>query len=217
MCQFLFHTNLRVGDALLLEWRDVLTDEGIVRRKLIIQREQKTRKKKVFPITEPLAEYLFRFYEKYHPRLYDKIFQSSSPRVKGSGRAWRRESVWVFIQEACVACGIEGDYGCHSFRKAWATEALKNGTKEEVVSEALNHTSVRETRRYLGINYQVLEKEYIKVSEQLKLPSDLEFPENKKYERNYTRRKPECKVTTHQSKPKRSSVRKQTTRTSTAK
>ena len=59
------------------------------------------------------------------------------------------------VQDWCAMARLKGRYGSHSLRKTWACLQLSVfKAKEEHISVALGHSSMRETRIYLGIQQE---------------------------------------------------------------
>ena len=48
--------------------------------------------------------------------------------------------------------------GTHSFRKTFGRQLYKKGVNVEIISQLFNHSSERNTRRYLGIEQEDLDK-----------------------------------------------------------
>lgn len=48
--------------------------------------------------------------------------------------------------------------GTHSFRKTFGRQLYKDGVNIEIISQLFNHSSERNTRHYLGIEQEDLDK-----------------------------------------------------------
>ena len=53
---------------------------------------------------------------------------------------------------------IVAKIGTHSFRKTFGRQLYKKGVNVEIISQLFNHSSERNTRHYLGIEQEDLDK-----------------------------------------------------------
>lgn len=75
------------------------------------------------------------------------------PSRKGADTPLTRQSLWRIIHEAGTAVGLK-EIGPHSMRKTFGYFLYKQGTKTEIIQSLLNHSSQRETLRYIGITQE---------------------------------------------------------------
>lgn len=144
---FSINTALRISDILKLRWEDVLEPDKKFKKQIYI-REKKTGKEKRFILNKNAIEALQRLIEARKPvHLGEYIFTSR----QGGNRPITAVRAWQIIKEAAKAVGVRGEIGCHSTRKTWGYHAWKNGVPLAVIMEALNHSSLNITKRYLGI------------------------------------------------------------------
>lgn len=130
------NTNLRASDLLELKPSDIdwLSSQLIIR-------ESKTGKKREIPLSPQLVEMLI----PYAGQEY--LFASVKTGKPLTISAWNN-----LIKRYTFRAGIRGNYGARSIRKTWARlqyEVFK--TPIVLISQELNHSSLRETYRYIGI------------------------------------------------------------------
>ena len=71
------------------------------------------------------------------------------------------------IKRWCADIGLSGNYGCHSLRKTFGyIQRVIFGVSVEVLSHRYNHSSIRTTQLYLGID----EEHFWKVIDSFRLP-----------------------------------------------
>jgi site-specific recombinase XerD len=68
------------------------------------------------------------------------------------------------LNEACDMVGITEKFSTHGMRKTWGYWAFKKGISLDYICIALNHRSVAETKRYLGILQEDLDELYLQVN-----------------------------------------------------
>lgn len=175
--QLMYNTNLRVSDALLIHWRDVITkDAGIVDTLIIT--EKKTSKSKWTPVTEQLDRSLINFYYKYRPNIADYIFRSESNRVRGRNQPWNRNYVYSFIKFYAKKANIKDNVGSHSPRKTWGYHAYQNGIDIYEIMRILNHSDIRTTEIYCGLDADKIRDNYSEVSKLNKAADSLLLIDN---------------------------------------
>jgi integrase len=150
---------LRISDILKLNVKDVWDGKKPV--EYIELNEKKTSKYKRFPITPNLAkaikEYVKDFPEKDQE---DYLFTSR----KGINQPISRQYTAAMLNEACDMVGIKEKFGTHGMRKTWGFFAFQKGISLDYICIALNHSSVAETKRYLGILQEDLDELYLQVN-----------------------------------------------------
>src|SRR5690554_5075944 len=134
------NTNLRISDILPLTREDFDGDH-------IRVKEKKTGKYRLIRINDsirkaiaelaPDSGYLF-------------------PSRKG-GKPISTTQAYRRLTEAAERAGLPYNFGTHSMRKTWALHAYKNGQDLATIQKALNHSSQRETLRYIGIVQDTLD------------------------------------------------------------
>lgn len=119
--------GLRVGDVLRLTKDNFIkVGEGYILRII----EQKTSKVKEFTVPQKVMEFI---------DTIELPFTVSARTVRKT------------IQDVCDYLGYK-DIGSHSFRKLFATNLYELNNNIELVREALNHSDIAITQRYIGVD-----------------------------------------------------------------
>lgn len=156
---------IRISDLLSLHLYDFI-EEGkdlIIFKSHILIREGKTKKPRYVYITEPVQKAVSLYLESLPSfSLTDPLFLSRERDSFGNPKAIGRSMAHNIMSE--LGDAIDKHLGTHSLRKTWATMALKNNPDNPeviaLISEILNHTSEKCTRRYLGLD-TAMKKEFI--------------------------------------------------------
>ena len=82
------------------------------------------------------------------------------PSRKG-GKAVGRSQFNKILSDAAIAIGIKENVGTHSMRKTFAFQALERGVKLVKIMTVLNHSSEKDTLRYLGITQVDIDEVYM--------------------------------------------------------
>ena len=130
LIMLLMETGLRITEAVTIEREKIDLEARTVE---VLGKGSKVRK---VPLSEPIIDYL---------TPYIKEHVSDSPYLfPGEGAAmkhWQIHNAEKTLKRACVRAGVK-PFTPHSLRHLFATTALKNGAKLEVVSRILGHASV---------------------------------------------------------------------------
>lgn len=137
------NTNLRISDLLRLTREDIV-DNAIV---LV---ESKTGKTKRIHLGENTIAQI-------KPLLPDT--GTLFPSRKG-GKPISRQQAWRTLNAAAERAGLNIEFGTHSLRKTFAYHAYKQGVDLALLMRILNHSSQRETLRYLGIETEDITNVY---------------------------------------------------------
>jgi integrase len=140
------NTGLRVGDILKLRVGDVVNGDGKIKRYVNLK-EQKTGKYNEFELSIKTREMIqtqvnqLRFNDES-----DYLF----PSRKGSSAITRQHAFYI-INEGAKIAGIEENVGTHTMRKTFGYWAYKGGVPLPTIMSLLNHSSQKDTLRYIGI------------------------------------------------------------------
>ena len=151
------NTAYRISDLRRLKLSDVLTisrDRVVVKERLEMK-EQKTGKHNSIIISKKLRKLILDYVEKeFQEALVLREFDYYLfPSRKGENKPLGRQALWGVISGASNTMGLK-KIGSHSMRKTFGYFLYKNGTHIEIIQELLNHSSQRETLRYIGITQE---------------------------------------------------------------
>jgi integrase len=149
---------LRISDILSLKVKDVWN--GKTPTEYIELNEKKTGKYKRFPVTPNLSKAIKEYLKEYKGERDEYLFVS---RV-GQNKPITRQFANLMLNHACDMVGIKEPFGSHGMRKTWGFWAFKQGISIDYISLALNHRSISETKRYLGLLQQDLDTIYLQVN-----------------------------------------------------
>ena len=149
------YTALRVGDILKLTWDDIYDfDLGCVRSTLNLV-EEKTGKGKSIALNSAVIEALA-LYAEEAATPGGSILESRKTKLSiGRTQAYR------IIRKAGEALGFEERISCHSLRKTLGYHAWKSNVPLAVIMEIFNHSSIANTRRYLGVTQDDTDAVYL--------------------------------------------------------
>lgn len=149
---------LRISDILQLKIKDIW--DGKKPTEFIMLNEKKTGKAKRFPITKNLNKGILQFMKEYDLEQEEYIFQSR----KGNKKAITRQHAAYILSQAGDYVGIKEPISTHSMRKTWGYWAYKSGVSLALIMEALNHSSIQQSRKYLGITQDDLDDAYMSLN-----------------------------------------------------
>lgn len=149
---------LRISDILNLKVKDIW--DGKKPTSFIYLNEKKTGKAKRFPITKNLEKAIILFMKESKYEQEEYIFQSR----KGNNKPITRQRASTIISTSADYIGIEEPISTHSMRKTWGYWAYKSGVSLALIMEALNHSSIANTKKYLGITQEDLDYVYMNLN-----------------------------------------------------
>lgn len=150
---------LRISDILKLKVNHVWDGKKV--KASIEINEMKTGKYKRFPITKNLTKAIREYVQEYPSKKQDDYLFTSR---KGINKPISRQYAATVLNDACDMVGIKEKFSTHGMRKTWGYWAFKKGISLDYICIALNHSSVAETKRYLGILQEDLDKLYLEVN-----------------------------------------------------
>ncbi|MGD0153992.1 MAG: site-specific integrase [Thermacetogeniaceae bacterium] len=149
------NSALRVSDLLRLRQMDLCDNRGRVLDAIRV-REKKTNKEKLFRLNKSIRKALNEYMQTTPLDMDAFLFQSR----KGENRPIGRGQAWEILSNAAKAVGIRDQIGTHTMRKTWGYHARMAGTDIEIIMRALNHSSQRQTLRYIGITQDEVDNAY---------------------------------------------------------
>lgn len=157
------NSALRVSDILKLTVSDVM-DNKSKPKEFIELREQKTEKLKRFPLSKNVQKAIKDYLKDYDGDLNRPLFTSRKADTEGKYRAISRQQAYDIINDAAEAVGITEKIGTHTLRKTFAYHAYKSGYDLTKIQQLLNHSSQKETLRYIGITQDELDDIYMNLN-----------------------------------------------------
>ena len=149
---FGINSALRVSDLLKLTVGDVRGKE------IIRVKETKTKKSKTFRLNKAIIKAVAELVPANTPD-DAPLF----PSRKGNAAITRQQAYRV-LNDAAERAGLSLDIGTHTMRKTMAYHAYKAGVDLTLLMTILNHSSQRETLKYIGITQQSIDEVYINVN-----------------------------------------------------
>lgn len=155
---------LRAGDLLTIRFDQI--ERG---QKKVIINEQKTGKKREFPITSVVRESVARLRVYYEtPRSHGNkhidpvyLFQSTSHRAANLCQPICIQWLGQAIKKASRELDLGYNVNTHSMRKTWGYHAYEGGANIHYIQALLNHRDQHVTLRYIGITKTAIEQLYI--------------------------------------------------------
>ncbi len=146
------NSGLRISDLLKLNIEDVYQQERISIR------EQKTGKRKDFPLSDTCKKAI-QEYVKETGRQSGVLFVSR----KGN-KPISRIQAYRILNDAARQVGVKEAIGVHSTRKTFAYHAYQSGVDITRIQKLLNHSSPGVTLAYIGITKSELDEIYISLN-----------------------------------------------------
>lgn len=149
------NTALRISDILSLCWNQVYDFSNKTFRRHISLVEQKTGKRSRIYMNQELKQAL-NAYQKELTEKGKEIFPARYLFLgqKDAGRPISRIQAYRIIHEASAKCQLSTPASCHSLRKTFGHQALKQGVSPAILMNIYNHSSFQITKRYLGIEQE---------------------------------------------------------------
>lgn len=143
---------LRVGDLLQIKFEDIKGSH-------IQLKEQKTGKTKVINLNPAFLQAVDAL-KKYYRTDIGYLFRPTGNRAGKIEKPLSQQYVLAQFKEYAELVGIQENIGTHSLRKTWAYFRWKAGHDISLIQEALNHSSLKITRKYIGIQQEDLQSLY---------------------------------------------------------
>lgn len=154
------NTAFRIGDLLLLQWKDVYFEEEKRCRDHICITEQKTGKTRSVAVNDSVRRVLDMLW------VERKIGKDSAylfPNGRKNQTSLSRSQAFRIIKEAALYAGLNEHISCHSLRKTFGYHAWKRGVQPALLMELYNHSSYCVTKKYLGIEQDDKDQVYLEI------------------------------------------------------
>lgn len=144
------NSSLRISDLLKFTFEDL---QGGKSHKTL--KEGKTGKYKKLAINDSIREALAAIPEEERTGY---LFPSRKAAADGSQKPISRIQAWRILNAAAERAGLTHiNFGTHTMRKTFAYHAYDRGADITRLMRILNHSSQRETLRYIGIEQEELD------------------------------------------------------------
>ena len=146
---------LRAGDLLSLKFSQMSETHVTIN-------EQKTGKKKRFPVTTEVREAVTRLEKYYEDKGFKPkfLFQSTSNRAAHLCQPICIQWLGKALKKGSKKLGFIDNINTHSMRKTWGYHAYENGEDILYIQGLFNHTSQHITLRYIGVTKSTIEQMY---------------------------------------------------------
>lgn len=152
------YTGLRISDILVLKWNDLLD------RDILQVTEQKTKKDRKISLNPQLREIITRIYTAQCEIAPDGLIFLN----RWGTAAITRQYINQKLKRIAIKYKIGKDPSAiksHSLRKSFGRRVFENNDNSErsliLLSDILNHTSIKTTKIYLGIRDKEIEDVYV--------------------------------------------------------
>lgn len=153
------NSALRIGDIILLRWKDVYDSKKGTYEEHLAVTEQKTGKKNILALNSSSVEAL-EFYRSSLTGIDENHCIFSSQKKPGMGIS--RSQAFRIIKKAALHCGLGDGISCHSLRKTFGYYAWQNGTPPALLMSIYNHSAYSITKKYLCIDQNEKDEVYLK-------------------------------------------------------
>ena len=151
------NTAYRISDLRRLKLSDVLTvSRGkVIAKERLAMKEQKTGKNNSVIISKKLRNQIRTYaQDNFSEELAaQELDHYLFPSRNGEDQPLDRKSLWNILSTAANKIGLK-NIGSHSMRKTFGYFLYENGTPIEIIQSLLNHSSQKETLRYIGITQE---------------------------------------------------------------
>ncbi len=153
--ELMYATGLRISEVISLEFKNIDTEECIVRVM------GKGSKERIVPINDYALKVLNTYLEEYRP-LMVKNEVNNYLFLNNHGKQMTRQGIFKMIKAECLKKGITKDISPHTIRHTFATHLLENGADLRIIQELLGHSDISTTQIYTHLTNDELKNDYKK-------------------------------------------------------
>ena len=153
--ELMYATGLRISEVISLEFKNIDTEECIVRVM------GKGSKERIVPINDYALKALNTYLEEYRP-LMIKNEVNNYLFLNNHGKQMTRQGIFKMIKAECLKKGITKDISPHTIRHTFATHLLENGADLRIIQELLGHSDISTTQIYTHLTNDELKNDYKK-------------------------------------------------------
>lgn len=146
---------LRAGDLLSLRFDQMHGTHVVIN-------EQKTGKRRQFPITKIVRQATARLKAYYESKNFEAtyLFQSTSNRAKKLCQPICIQWLGLAYKRGARELNLNYNVNTHSMRKTWGYHAYERGEDILYIQALLNHSHQHVTLRYIGVTKTAIEQMY---------------------------------------------------------
>lgn len=144
------YTGRRITDILTLKVFDLIDSNGKCKDTIYV-RETKTKKRITLPIQKDLKKELEIYLRGRQPHEY--VF-TTNRKKKGP---MHRSTFYKILKKAAAEYSLE-HVGCHTMRKTFGYHHYQEYKDLVILQEIFGHSDISITKRYIGINLDVINK-----------------------------------------------------------
>lgn len=148
--EILYGCGLRVSELVALRLSNVYADEQCLR---VIGKGNKER---WVPVNEHALSMLLTYIHTIRSHIMPKPGEEKYVFLNRRGTHLSRQMVFIMLQRAVDAAGIDKRVSPHSLRHSFATELVENGADLRAVQEMLGHESISTTEIYTHLTRDAL-------------------------------------------------------------
>ncbi|MDP2060724.1 MAG: tyrosine-type recombinase/integrase, partial [Flavobacteriaceae bacterium] len=141
-----YGAGLRVGELVVLEWRDILFEEHKIHIK-----NAKGKKDRMVMLPQSIVSFLAYYKTLYKPNRY--LFEGQF-----AGEPYSTTSVQTIMRKAVQRAGLTKKATVHTLRHSFATHLLEQGTDVRYIQKLLGHSSIKTTMTYTHLTKHAINK-----------------------------------------------------------
>lgn len=139
----IYSAGLRLGEVVNIRVRDIS-----VQRRAIFIKDGKGKKDRFVTLAEEVIPYLANYKSQYRPNYW--LFEGNT------GGKYSPRSVQSIFYKALETSRVFAYGTVHTLRHSYATHCIENGFSTALLQEALGHSSIKTTEKYLHITSDTL-------------------------------------------------------------
>lgn len=145
---FMYYTGVRVGECASLKVGDVLTEEGKIKREIVLKKENtKTNDARTIYVNEKLLKQLNEYINGSDLGEMDQAFFSTQKSKCG----FSANSLTVYFHHLFKEAGVYGG-SSHSCRRTFITDLANKGVNARVLMALSGHKNMTVLQRYIDVN-----------------------------------------------------------------
>jgi site-specific recombinase XerD len=158
------NVGLRMSDLLELRIKDVFENGAAVEKYYVT--EMKTKKRRGIPLGKELRSMIASYVSEERSSAQEEEYLFVSRRKNGNGaKVLSRVQAYRILTDAGTRAKVKSNIGTHTLRKTFAYTLYNIGVDLAYIQRLLNHSSQKETLRYIGIESEELDEIVLSLEE----------------------------------------------------